>query len=129
MNTHGGIALDHRARAQQLIGGIGRLGGLGGQRGVMGFPCRRLASEGTLVNGEVETVDQFAIGRHFLACIKNDDIAHNDVATRHLGDVSRTHDLDLNVVIGLVEQAEFLIGIDLDQKAHQRCQHNGNKDA
>lgn len=43
--------------------------------------------------------------------------------------MSIAHDLNANMVIGLIEQAELFIGIDLNQKAHQCRQNNSNKNA
>ena len=116
LDTHRGVTLDDGACTQQLVNGVSRL------RwpciGMMVFPCRRLAGEGTLVDGEVETVDEDTIGGHFLAGVQQDNVAHHDVATRHLGDMAVAHHFHVDMVIGLVEQAEFLVGIDLDDEAH-----------
>ena len=84
----------------------------------MVFPCRWLAGKGALIHPEVEAVNDGAVGRHFLAGLQQHNVAHNDIASRHLGNVAITHHLHVDMVIGLVEQAEFLVGIDLDDEAH-----------
>ena len=95
----------------------------------MVFPCRRLAGKRAFIHPEVEAIDDDAVGRHFLTCLQQHDVAHNDIASRHLGNVAITHHLHVDMVIGLVEQAEFLVGADFDQEAHQCGQHNGYKNA
>ena len=124
---HGGAALDDGAGAQQDVNGIGCLVIFKGR--VMAFPCRRLASERAFVDGKVVTVDNGAIGRDSFSGFKDDDIPHHDVTPRHLGDVAITHDLDLDVIVGLIKQAEFLVGIDLYQETYQRGKHHGYEDA
>ena len=114
LNAHHGISLDDRAGTQQHVGRIGRFGSEGGSLLVVGLPCRWLASERALINPEAEALDNRAVGRHFLSCLQDDDVAHHDVTTRHLGDMAVAHHLDAHMVVGLVEQTEFFVGIDLD---------------
>ena len=127
LDAYRGITLDNGARAQQQIDGIGRFGRSG--TGVMGLPCRGLPGKGALIHPEVETIEHDAVGRHFLACLEQHDVPHNDITPRHLRNMAAAHHFHVNMVIGLVEQTEFLVGADLDQKAHQRGQHDGHKDA
>ena len=129
LDTHGRTALDDSAGTQQHRGRIGRFGRSGGGLRVVGLPGRRFAREGTLIDGKIETVDDSAVGRDFLASLENHDVAHHDVTAWHLGDVPVAHHLDHDVVIGLIEQAEFLVGIHLDQETHQRGKHHGNEDS
>ena len=99
IDTHRGTALDDGAGSQQHGGWIGRLGRRRGSLDVMRFPCRWLAGERALINREVETVDDGAVGRDLLTCLQNHDVTHHDVTTRHLCHMARTHHFDLDVVI------------------------------
>ena len=124
---HHRIALKNGASAQQQVHGIG--GFMARNACFVRLPRRRLAGERTLVDGEGETLDYGTVGWHFLAGFQNHDVAYHDIATSHLRDMTRAQDLDHSAVVALVEQTELLVGIDFYQKAHQRGQHDSQKDA
>ena len=124
-HLHHAMALAHARTAQQHVGGIGGLG-VAVLLAVRLAGCR-LAGERALVDGHLHAVEQLAVGRYFLAGIEQHHIAHYNVAAGHLGDFALAHDLDRGVVVHLVENVKFLVGVYLYKKTHHRGQHDGQK--
>ena len=72
--------------------------------------AERFACERRFVYGELCAFEKPRVGRHFVACAEQDDVAHNDVAPRHFRDCSVADDTNGFVVVDAVEHGEFAPG-------------------
>ena len=134
-HTHHTLALAHTRATQQHIGGIGR-GGVG-SRSVSRFVAYfRFAGKRTFVHAQRNALNQFAVGRDFFARFHQHDVAHHNVAARHLHNGAPAaclaerhvaHHLHRHIVADFIEHIKFSVGIIFHQKSHQSGKHNGAK--
>ncbi len=98
------------------MGRVGRLAAL------------RLARERRLVKHQIHCLQQLSVGRHLLARLEQNDIAHDHLTARHLMHIAVTNHLDGRIVIHLVEAAEGLLVLPLKDVAHTRGEQHSDGD-
>ncbi len=124
-DLHHAVAFHNLGAAHGVVGGEG---GVGVElRRVGALVAHRLAGEGRLVDVQRHGLEQLAVGRNFLAGVEDDDVAHDHVLARNLGDIAVADDLHRLVVVHLIEQGELAVGLKLEDECQTRGQEYGDE--
>ena len=78
---------------------------------VRALVAHRFASERGLVDIECHRLKQFAVGRHLFAGVEHYDVAHHHVLAGHGSGVAVSDNLHRLVVVHLVEDGKFRVGL------------------
>ena len=89
----------------------------------------RHAGERRLVDAERHGLEESAVGRHLIAGIDDDNIAHHHIFAWHLGGLTVAYHLHGLVVVHLIENGELSVGLQLEVESHAGGQDDGNEDA
>ena len=127
LNAHHAMTFRHRCATHRLVRRISGI--LAEFFGDMGFLDDRLSRQRTFVDAQRDGFEQRTVGRHLVSGFKHDDIAHHNVLTRHLCHVAVAHHGHRNIVVHLIQHFEFLVGVQLQCKADDRSQQDGNQNA
>ena len=88
-----------------------------------------LTGERRLVNLEVGRLYQGTVGRNFVADFDNNDVADDNVLTRHLDHLAVAAHLDGRLLAQRRKHVELLCGVHLEPEAYRCGKHDGKDDA
>ena len=122
-HLHPSVSVHHHCRAQRHIRGICRPVVLHLHKlGYDGF-----AREGGFVYLQVGGLKQCSVGRHFVAHGQHHDVAHHDVPSWYLHNMSLSHHLHRLLLAQGSEFLKSLCCIPLEIESHCRCEEYGEE--
>ncbi len=89
--------------------------------------AERFAGEGRLVDVERHGLYQLAVSGHLVAGVEDDDVIHHDILAGYLHRVAVSDDLHRLVVVDLVEDGKFFLGLVFKEKRQARGQDDGDE--
>ena len=76
-----------------------------------------------------ESVDEFAVGRHFVTGFDDNDIAYDYLLTAYDGDISITYHLHFFVIADFIKDFKFLVSAYFKGEADASSEHNCHEDS
>ena len=126
-DVHHAVAFHHLGAAQEQVG---REGGFGIKlRFNHRLVAYRLTGQGGFVDTQRGRFEELTVGRHLVAGVYEDYVAHHYVLFRDLTRTTRAEHLDGIVVVHLIEQRELLVGLILEYESEARGKQDSHKDA
>ena len=131
------VSVHYERRAQHHILGISfaRLG-MGSRRPARVWPVgihhlggQHLTRQRRLVDLQVNSLYQFAVGRHLVARFEHYHVAHHHIAAGNLLHPSLSHHFHGLFFVHLCQHIEFLGSVALEIKAHGSGKEDGQDDA
>ena len=123
LDDHLAVTVHDGRTAQQRIGRIGRLGI---EKAFVGSLVHlRLARQRRFIDLERYGLHQLTVRRDRFAILDIHQVAHDHIASGHLGHLPVADDLDRNVVIHQIEPLEPPHGVQFEEKADTSGQNDG----
>jgi len=125
LHLHGAVSVGDGGSSHHAVGGVG---GLVVEVGfVGGLVHHQFSGQARLVDLQRDGLHQLSVGRHFLAGVQYDDVAHDHVFSWNLVYFSVSDDGDGCFFSHLVEEVELLVGVVFKVESYARGEEDGEE--